>query len=338
MSFKLTSVTQIGAYRFDGGLNDCHIKRSVKEIVDTAVIKIPAIGRVNTEDTLSGNLPVTSIATSKLWQEGDPVTIQLGYNSQNIQEFKGFVRRVNASVPVVVECEGYAWQLRRKRLVKTWKSIKLRDFLTEMVSGTDIKLSEFIPQMTLTNFKVDHANCLKVLEYIKTHLHLSVYFLFDVLYVGLEEGVPGNRVKHRLGWNTIRDDQLKWRLADDTEVQIRLVTGKGKNKKRTLYTAGDASGSMVTKNIASLTDSADLQAVADDLLQQAKYTGFEGNVSAFLQPFIQLCDTDVVIDKLYQERGGNYFTIGTEVRFGMNGAQRKVFIGRSLGGTSPLTP
>lgn len=330
MSFKLTSIIQIGQYKFFGGVHDCKIKRSVKEIVDTAVLKIPAIGRVNN----NFDLPENSIATSKLWKEGDAVSIQLGYNNDNRQEFKGFVRRVNASIPVVIECEGYAWQLRRKRFVKNWKSVKLRDFLTEIISGTDIKLSQYIPDMALTNLKVNQANGLKVLEYIKDHLHLSAYFLFDTLYVGLEEGVPGNKVNHRLGWNTIRDDKLKWRLADDTQVQIKLVTGKGKNKKRSLFTAGDANGAVVEKSIANLKDEGDLQSVANDLLQQAKYTGFEGNISGFLQPFIQMCDTDILIDKIYNERGGSYFVQGTEVRFGMNGAQRDTFLGRTLSGAA----
>jgi len=333
MSFKLTCFVQIGNYQFYGGINDCVIKRSVKEIVDTAVLKIPAVGRVNSDD----NEPQNSIATSALWTEGDQVIIQLGYNGNNLQEFKGFVRRVNASIPVVVECEGYGWQLRRKVIVQSWKSVKLRDFLTVLVAGTDIQLSQYIPDMMLTNLKINHANALKALEYVKDHCHLSVYFLFDTLYVGLEEGVKGNVVKHRLGWNTVRDDKLKWRLAADTSVQIRLVTGKGKNAKRVVYQAGDANGSMVTKNIANLVDSADAQSVADDLLQQAKYTGFEGTMTAFLQPFIQMCDTEAITDKLYNERTGNYFTQGCEVKFGMQGAQRIISIGRTLSG-APVGP
>lgn len=331
MSFRLTSIITIGSYVFYGGVHDVVIKRSVKEIVDTAVIKIPAIGRVNNQD----DLPSNSIATSKLWKEGDTVTILLGYNNQNFQEFKGFVRRVNASIPVSIECEGFGWQLRRKRLVQSWKSVKLLEVLTELVKGTDVKLSSHIPDMTLTNLKIDHANGLKVLEYIKDHVHLSAYFVFDTLYVGLEAGLPGNKVQHRLGWNTIRDDQLKWRLANDTKVLVHLVTGKGKNKKRTLYTAGDKDGAVVEENIACLTNPTDLQNVANDLLQRAKYTGFEGGVTCFLQPYIQLADTDAITDKLYGERGGNYFTEGTEVQFGFNtGGRRKVFLGRSLGGAT----
>jgi hypothetical protein len=169
-----------------------------------------------------------------------------------------------------------------------------------------------------------------VLEYIKDHCHLAAYFLFDTLYVGLEEGVPGNTESHRLGWNTIRDDRLKWRLADDTHVQIRLVTGKGKNAKRLLFAAGDTDGSVITKNVANLTSPGTLQQIADDLLLQEKYTGYEGSISAFLQPYVQMCDTETIVDKLYNARDGNYFVIGVEVKFGMNGAQRIIEVGRRL--------
>ncbi|MFS2189812.1 hypothetical protein ACCC92_24260 [Mucilaginibacter sp. Mucisp84] len=328
--FRLTSIVQIGSYQLRGGVNNVAIKRSVKDMIDTAIIKIPGIGRVTGKDTL----PASSIETSKLFQEGDKVSILLGYNNDNRNEFQGFVRRVTPSIPVTIECEGYAWQLRRKRVLKSWKSVTLKEFLKELVSDTDIKLSPFIPDMSLTNLTVNHANALKTLEYIKDKLHLAVYFQFDTLYVGLEEGVPGSRVKYRLGYNTIRDDQLKYRLASDTKVLVRLVTGKGKKAKRALIEVGDKDGSLIEKTITNVTSDADLKRIANDLLTQAKYTGYEGSITGFLQPYCQPCDTAGIIDRMYNERGGNYFAEGVEVDFGTNGAQRKVHIGRSLSGAA----
>jgi len=327
MSFKLQCLVTIGTLQIRGGIHEASkIKRSVKEIVDTAMLKIPAIGRINK----GSDLPTTSIETSKLWTEGDKVTIQLGYNGDLRTEFMGFVRRVTASVPVEIECEGYAWQLRRVRLLKSWKTVSLKDFLKELIVGTDITLSPFIPDMQLSNLTINHANALKTLEYIKEKLHLSVYFQFNVLYVGLEEGIPGNPVKYRLGWNCVRDDNLKYRLAADTQVLVRLVTGKGKNAKRTLIEVGDQGGSLVQKYIANVTDEATLKSIANDLLQKAKYTGYEGFISGFLQPFCQPCDTAVIIDKLYDVMGGSCFTEGTEVDFTMHGATRKVHVSRAL--------
>ena len=180
MSFKLTGIFTIGAYQFYGGVHECEIKRSVKEIVDTATITIPALGRIN------GDLAETasSIVTSSLFNEGDAVTIQLGYNYNYIQEFAGFVRRVTASIPVKIECEGYAWQLRRQRLVGNYPGITLKNFLTQLVKGTNIQLSQYIPDLPLVNLKIDQPDGLKVLEHLKNECHLSVYFLFNKLYVG----------------------------------------------------------------------------------------------------------------------------------------------------------
>lgn len=327
MSFKLQCLITIGTLEIRGGINDASkIKRSVKEIVDTATLKIPAVGRINK----TSDLPTTSIETSKLWTEGDKVTIQLGYNGDLRTEFKGFVRRVTASVPVEVECEGYAWQLRRVRLLKSYKSVTLKAFLKDLVLGTDITLSQFIPDMQLSNLTINHANALKTLEYLKEKLHLSVYFQFDVLYVGLEEGVRGNLVKFRLGWNCVRDDNLKYRLASDTQVLVRLVTGKGKNNKRTLIEVGDQGGSLIQKYIANVTDEATLRAIANDILQKAKYTGYEGYISGLLQPFCQPCDTAMIIDKMYNVMGGNCFTEATEVDFTMHGATRKTHVSRAI--------
>jgi len=327
MSFKLCSRVTIGNYQLKGGIHEASkITRSVKDIVDKALLKIPAIGRINS----GANLPSTSIETSKLWNEGDKVTIELGYNGDYRTEFTGFVRRVTASVPVEVECEGYAWQLRRKRFLKSYKAISLKDFLNELISDTDIVLSPYVPDIPLVNLNAHRPNALSQLEYVRDHNHLSVYFQFNKLYVGLEEGVPGNQVRFRLGWNCIRDDNLKYRLASDNKVLVRLVTGKGNHKKRTLIEVGDPDGSIFQKYVNNVTDHDHLQSIANDLLQKAKYTGYEGYVSGLLQPFCQACDTAIIIDKKYNVMGGSFFVTGTEVNFTINGATRKTHISRAL--------
>ena len=321
------------------------ILRSVKQIIDTAKIKVPAAARVNSSknnpvfklfDTpriSDDNLPTSSVKTSTLWQEGDKVEILLGYNGDNRQEFKGFVRRVSPSVPVLIECEGYAWQLRRKQFVGTWKSIQLVDFLKILTTGTDIILSPNIPSVPLINLCIKSGNALSALEYIKKNMHLAAYFVFDVLYVGLEETQPGatiNTVNYRLGWNTVRDDKLKYRLADDTNVLVKVVSGKGKNAKRPIIVVGDAGGGIITENISNIESPEQMTIIANQLLLYAKYTGYEGSITGFLQPYCNPGDTGNIIDNLYKVRTGNYFVEGIEVKFGMNGGQRIVYISRAL--------
>jgi hypothetical protein len=345
MSFKLCSQIAIGKYAFSGGVNEVKIHRSVKAIMDTATIKIPAAGRVANPIKLSGmysglpglsspnNAPESSVETSTLWHEGDKVNILLGYNQDYRQEFMGFVRRVSPSIPLLIECEGYAWQLRRKRFIGTWKTIQLIDFLQILVSGTDIKLSPNIPSVPLINLSIKSGNAVQALEYIRDNMHLACYFQFDVLYVGLEEVQPGKiieQVKYRLGWNVIRDDKLKYRLASDNNVLVQIYAGKGKNKKRPVFEAGDKSGGIIKEYVSNIADRSHLQRVANEILLYAKYTGFEGGITGFLQPYCNPSDTVVLIDKKYNVRTGSYFVDGIEVIFGMNGAQRIVHITRAL--------
>jgi hypothetical protein len=339
MPFKLTSIIKIGEYQFNGGVNEVKIKRSCREIVDTAVLKIPALAQVANYSKKRGipqgdalKSALGSVKSSTFFAEGDSVSIQLGYNRAYCQEFKGFVRRVSPSIPVEIECEGYAWQLRRKVLSGSWKIILLLDFLKILVAGTDIIISPHVQNTKLTGLHFPASNGLKVLELLRDKAHLCCYFLFDTLYVGLEELSPGDSVAFRLGWNTIKTDDLKWRVGDKTPVQVKLIGKKGKKQKAPTYITGDADGALITEHIGFISDPVYLQKVADDVLQRAKYSGFEGGILCFLQPFIQMTDTAVIIYKIYKQRGGKYFTVGTEVTFGVNGGRRKIFIGRRLGG------
>jgi hypothetical protein len=340
MSFRLTSQFQIGNYQFSGGVNQVEIKRSVKDIVDTAVITMPALVSSN-----SVNMPNSSIKTSTLFNEGDPVVINLGYNFNNVQEFKGFVRRVNASIPVKIECEGYAWQLRRQRMPGSWPSIQLKEYLQLLVQNTNIQLSQYIPDYQLTNLKSNRKNCLDDLEFLRDHCYLSVYFLFDTLFVGSEDGVQGAGATagpnpapiFQLGWNTFRDDKLKWRKITDNPLLVRMVASKGNNKQRPVYTYGTTGGSVVTDDIANVSGDTAINSIAQDTYNKACYTGYEGSITGFLQPYVQMCDTANLQDPLYKVRQGAFFTQGTNVKFGVGGATREIFLGQSIGPVTPAT-
>lgn len=325
--FRLCSKFQIGSYSFKGGVNEVKIKRHVREIMDTATITLPALSRIKRDDT---NLPQSSSETAKLFREGDKVSIALGYNDELHQEFLGFVRRVNFGTPVTLELEGCGWQLRNKNILKSWKSTTLRQVLEEVVKGTDIKLSEHIPDVKLEKLYITNSNGLEVLEYLKKKLLLTVYFNFDVLYAGIEQGDIKGTAKYKLGWNVVKDDQLKYRLAEDTKVLV-LVKRKLKKGEQLLYEVGDKDGNVHTINLPNVS-AEDAKKIGDQALKEAKYTGYEGKITGFLQPYCEPGFSSEIIDPRYNERGGLFFIKGTEVTFGMRGARRIVEIGSRLNG------
>lgn len=356
MAFALNSLVKIGKYSFPGGINELVIKKNVHVIVDTATLKIPGLGRVvNVKNVINAtlnfvgigaetptpNLPNGSVETASLFKEGDPVAIDLGYNGRLQNHFRGFVRRVNLTTPISIEMEGYAWQLRNQNILASWKKTTLKEVLTRIIQGTDIVLSPDIPDVALTSFYLKNVSGLDALEYLKTHMLLTVYFADNVLYAGIEEGRTTQAgtlaglatVVYDIGYNCpTNQPNLKKRLGKDNKVRVRLKTA-GKRGNHVLYEAGDPGGAVTDRIIPFSNDTAYLQAAADAFLKKLKYDGFEGKIKGFLEPYCQPGWKGVLKDRKYKgARSGSYFIPGIEVKFGKAGASIEADITYRLDG------
>jgi hypothetical protein len=356
MAFTLNSRIKIGKYFFPGSINECTIKKNVGVIMDTATLKIPGKCMVvSIPEAIANGLaafglshgtqpkPVKPFETARLFKEGDKVSIDLGYNGDLRNEFTGFVRRVNLTTPVSLELEGYAWQLRQQNILASWKTVTLRQILERVIQGTDIVLSPDIPLVNLTNFYIKNDNGLKVLEYLKEKMLLTVYFDGNELYAGLEEGrktavndLKGSllaAVKYHIGYNCITNQpDLKQRLGSDNQVHVQL-TVKQKTGKKVLFDAGDTGGAMYQTNIPFIGDTNFLRPLAAQRLKSLKYDGYQGGLKCFLQPFCKPGWKAVIKDEKYDgARAGTYFIQGTEVKFGVRGATRNVQLTYRLDG------
>ncbi|WPU98380.1 hypothetical protein SNE26_20350 [Mucilaginibacter sp. cycad4] len=352
MAFVLNSFIRIGRYSFEGGVSDLVIRKNIHTIVDRAVLKIPGVVRIAAEVALAarnaldfieladgGSAPdhrKESIDIAKLFKEGDPVSIDLGYNGILRSEFRGFVRRVNMTTPVSIEMEGYAWQLRNKNILAHWKKTSLREVLERVITGTDITLSPDIPDMPLTNYRIPNRNGLQVLESLKDQMFLTVCFDDNVLYAGISEArstaAEGDghndtnlaKVAYAIGYNCSSDQpDLKIRYAKNTKVLVRIKQ-RSRTGVVTTYEAGDPGGAVEERNIPFTGHQESLIALAKNGLMQLKYDGYEGALAGLLEPYCKPGWKAVVSDKRYNGgRAGTYFIEGTEVSFGVNGGVRK---------------
>lgn len=360
MAFVLNSKIKIGEYTFAGGVNDLVIRKSVYAFVDTAILKIPGLGRiVSIKSTVNNalaiiglaiqtpvkNMPISSVQTAKLFQEGDHVAIDLGYNGDMRNEFRGFVRRVNLTTPISIEMEGYAWQLRNYNVLASWKNTTLKEVLQRIIQGTDIVLSPDIPSVKLSNYYIHNRSGIDALQDLKERTRLTVYFDDNVLYAGLEEGrttAPGTQgglaeVVYNIGYNCVSNQSdLKQRLGKDNRVRVRLKSRK-KDGTHTLYEAGDPGGAVYERTVSFIEDTTQLQNIANAVLKSLKYDGYEGKLLGFLQPYCKPGWKATIKDKKYEgARAGTYFVAGTEVSYGVRGARRKVNITYKLDNNTQL--
>jgi len=326
--FVLGSKITIGNYRFKG-VNSLSIQKSILELKQTGVIKIPSRGVLKQ----NGQRLPGRVETKSLFNEGDPVKIELGYNGRYRTEFVGFVSRVNLKTPTEIEVEGYSWILRKKKtIVKSWKTTTLLEVLQEIVKGTDIKLHAKIPNIPLKNLVVNKATGAQLIEYLKELLKgtLTACFWGDTLYCGLTYAdVTEKTVKYLVGHNMVSADDLKYREAKNEEVNIEFQIREPDGKLKTIST-GKTGTVTKTEKLSAVTDSKHMEEIAEAKLLQVSYDGYEGSLTAFLEPFVEHGYRAEFRDNRYKEREGNYFVKAVQIDFGQSGARRKVEIGIKL--------
>ena len=326
MSFKMTHYVKVEGFK----AFSCHSmewKRHLDNYADYGRFVIPAVCRLvgAPEDYDS------TVATGLQFREGEKVTLACGYDGKNVVRFQGFIKRINYKVPLEVECEGYSYQLRKKRMPnKSYKDTPLRTILFDIIKDTDIQLSTKIPDVKLTVTFRD-CNGLECLDWLKDKVLLTAYFEFDVLYVGLRYlNNYGTVVKHRLNWNVIKDDELLFETnKEGADVRIHLLVA---DKTKGKVGIGNNKYSQVKQLKVSGVSSGDafLQQLQTDKQTQQNIHGYSGRITAFLEPIADLNMVSQIIDQKYQERNGKYVIEGVEGSFSRSGGRQKIQIGISV--------
>lgn len=324
--FALCSDITIGKFK-NVKPHEVKVTTSIFEYVNKAVLKLPLTARIKQ----AGKVLTATTETAKNIQEGDAVTILLGYNGNLKTEFTGFVARLNYTSPLEIECEGYSYQLRKKQMSGTLVKTTLLAVMKKLIEGTDIVLDEKkIPNFPIDKLILEKKSGTDVLEMIKKTSGNLIRFTFNgnVLWGGLTYLQNRGEVKYRLGYNVIKDGNLKKREAKNDNV---IVTWKGEMKDGTKVTATSGSkGQVKVKTSHAITDKSALKQLADADVQKQSYDGYEGKITAFGSPFCEAGYKCILEDKKYPDRGGNYVVQSVEVVYGMSGFRRTVGIGAKL--------
>lgn len=336
MAFKLSCRITIGKYRFTT-VHEVRVKRSMRTLMDTAVISLPAYGKVTAGKSASAKL----VAIRTLFEDGDYVLIELGYNGRLKQEFEGFVRRRGLGTPLQIDCEGYSWQLRNNvDAVKFFKSTTAKELLKLVEPTTDVTV-RVVDDLPLVNMRLTHANGARIAEEVKklSQEVLNIFFISPrVLWCGLTytpysqntDPLQLGTVKYRLGYNCIRDNRLKQRTVDEP---VQVLYGGMLATGQTVQTASEdkKARKRVKATINNIRSADWLKKLATEKQYQSNYAGLEGAVTGFLEPFCWPGWRVSVTDAKTEQQNGTYLAEATEVIFGMSGARRIVQLGPMIG-------
>lgn len=320
--FILESKVEIGSYIFNQ-VNEIEITKSVEELSDTAVIKLPTRFKVRQ----NGEQKFTEDAI----KVGDKVTITLGYEGKySGVEFTGFVKKISPKIPLEIHCEDALWVLRRKNITKSWEKTTMKEILTEVVKGTPVQLADNIPSVNLDKWIIKNANGAQVLESLKKDL-LMTAFINDEgkLYCGLQQLTNvGQTVVYDLNYNLV-ENNLEFKSKEERKIKIKYTYIDKENKRKSIE-VGDPDGEQRTYHTSVISDTKKLEEMANAEIEKLKYDGFEGDVTSFLIPYATRGMKAKLLDNEHPNREGNYFIKKVVTTFGTGGARRKITIGNKL--------
>jgi hypothetical protein len=340
--FTLNSDITIGNFRFSG-VHEVVVRRSVHSITDTATISLPSQARIPTQ----GGASSEPKAIMSLFKDGDPVTIKLGYNGNLTTEFEGFVQRREMDTRTVVHCKGYSVPLDKGRVTISADSITLADLL-KVIQDANLTY----PIQTVCEADVTFSNirftgtALGLLAAIGEWTDHALTFFFPTpkvlwggfLYTALANG---NRYQHlvgntayRHGYNTLAPTNLKPKLIGYKTVAYANRTPSG---NLTIGKLGKTKNGEVVKPkiLNHVNTETDLRQLAMEKAYSANYSGMEGSLLTFLEPYAAPGGMARLQIRKYPDANGDYLVTSVETTFGILGARRKVELGAKFGFKKP---
>jgi len=321
------------------GVHQVTIRKSIHSYIDTATIILPSIAYLRTK--INSSNP-KEVITGNQFNDGDPVSISLGYNNDLKEEFSGFIKRRNLNMPLEIECEGYSYKLRRNNISGSWSSISVKSLLEKAVEGLGITL-QVNTDISLSNVVISNWTAAEVIDFIlkETDGCISIFFIqSNVLWAGLvytpytngTDTFNMSAVNYRLGYNVVKDNSLKVRVPDDNPVKVNFSKKLATGQK--LSESSDTTEKTIIKNYRKLLNhiasSPVLKMLAQEKQKRFNYTGYEGRINAFLQPYALPGYKAYIQDTQYKERNGTYLVEGIEVIYSMGGARRIIEIGPQI--------
>ena len=301
---------------------DCNIVEDVSTLTDTCEIQLPKKIKWQEAVAKNGKPPI---------KRGDKITIKLGYDGDLQTRFTGFIRSVDAKVPITIKCEDGMIVLKSHKVKpKAFKNASLHEIVSYLLEGTSIQFQLMDKNIKVGNWRLTKTHASEELQELKEKMMLSSYFRRingeSILYIGLAYPLDNRKkVKFMHGKNII-DENFEYRDKEDIRVRCEAQSFNAKNKKVT-YEYGDKDGDVIKIRMDGLTEN-ELKKYAIEAVERYKQSGFKGSFETFGQPEVSKCD--MVEIHASDGNSGVYLVKKLEIEFGTNGYPQKIELGQPL--------
>ncbi len=304
-------------------VNHVEVNSNIKAFTKTATIKLPKRIRFK-----SNGKETSTFNPNKTIQDyikpGDPVTIYMGYGQYLKKEFEGYISSgIEPAVPLVLHCECEMWQLKRKTVNVSIENATIKQVIKAIAPEykTDVLDAE------IGDFSMKNTTAVKVLNELRKRYGVLSYFIDKTLIVGkpyTNKKVINTAPKTYKYTHNIISDTLKYVSPDDYKIQVKAISIMPDNSKIEI-TVGDKTGDMRTLHFFDKTKQ-ELERLANEHIKLFKSKGYEGTVTSFGFPILNIGNKVQIIDNSYEKRNSTHLVDAVKVWIG-DGYRREITIG-----------
>jgi hypothetical protein len=358
---KIT-ITPVGGKPFEiDFVNEIDIHTSYDKMTDTAKVVFPRNINYEGKNVFVGD--------SALFKRKDAIKIELGYAPKLRTIFEGFITKIGASNPIVVECEDQMFSLKNSKITYPEKRgtitngkpskkypngrvlkkpiivtdpITLSQLLDYMVTHLENEIkykiivnnaagTAIVDDVNLGNFSCTKVSATEILDTLKSVYGLYSYFKEGILHVGLPyNSGESNTEEFAFEETIINGDDLEYQQANDLNLKVVAISMNSDNTKKEIE-VGDTDGSQRTYYTYNANDK-DLKVFADSKLKEIKYTGYNGKILTFGEPHVKHGDIAKITSVKFPEQDGNYIVVGVNYNLSVeNGYKQTIDVGQFVG-------
>lgn len=298
---KLTIESKDGGTVVLNRISSAEISKTVETLGDKATVVVPR-RYGNGTDELKFYIAV-----------GDKVSLELGYNDDLKVEFEGYIREIESGFPMRLHLDDETFLLRTNSLVKSWKSVTLKEVLQFIAPGYEIDCHD----ATLGKFQIDNQSTLSVLRMLKERYGFYSAIRGGKLICKFKYGIVEDKQVHVYNFSkNVKKHSLKYRRKEDQNIRIKAVS-YNKDGKKVKEEVGSTEQNADTRTLSySNKTSSELRELALAEYKRLCFDGFEGSITGFGLPLTNAGDTLKIISPREPERDGKYLIESVTVRYG----------------------
>lgn len=290
------------------------IESSVQVLANSAKITLPREFR-NAVDTGGNTVNISGKSVLDFMKRGDSVRIEFGYDGDLRTEFQGYITKIGAEMPMILECEDEMFQLKKApRITKFIKSGKLIDILKAVLP--EKYNIECNADYSIGKWLIEDATPYNVLDELRDKAGIRSYFKNPTtLCVGMMVDFKSERIhEFNFSENVRRGSGLKFEQKESKPVYL-TVESKQANGKMLSFSTGEKGGDEKKIKLWPNMTIPELKVWADKQEKSVSYSGFEGTLDSWCYPRTKPGDSAQLYRPFYEDRhqDGRYFIEGVTI-------------------------